>query len=176
MWFLHRRATSVCVNGRDSDRRLTRCRRAPIGLEALEGRALLSIPGVSLQFANLSITATKASGNVAQVSIDPLNHNVKVSLNGQTEEFSAKLVANVTYKGGSGGDDTFVNDTSLVELAYGYGGNNNFTGGTSYNYVFFYGNNNSYNAQDGDFTDVFEDGGTGDAINNPDGASIQCYS
>jgi hypothetical protein len=130
----------------------------------LETRALLSIPGVTLQFGNLAITATKASGNVAQVSIDSVTHNVKVTLNGNSEEFSASKVYNVTYKGGSGGGDTFQDNTSLVSLEYGYGGNNNFTGGTSYNYVYFFGNNNSFTGPAGSVSDVFENGGHGDTM------------
>jgi hypothetical protein len=152
-------------------------RLSPIDVERLETRDLLSIAGVTLQFGNLAITAPNSSHNTAIVSIDTSNHNnVKVTLNGASEEFSPSLVANITYKGGSGGNDTFTDSTNLVSLAYGYGGNNNFTGGGSYNYVFFYGNNNSFTAVGaGSISDVFENGGTGDTIHNPDGATVQVY-
>jgi hypothetical protein len=135
-----------------------------IGLEPLEGRELPSIPGVTLMFGNVAITATKASGNTAQVSIDPANHFVKVSLNGQSEEFSPSSVLNVTYKGGSGGGDTFVDNTSLVSLAYGYGGNNKFTGGTSYNFVYFWGNSNTLTAPAVSISEVIEHGGKYDTV------------
>jgi hypothetical protein len=83
-------------------------------LETLETRNLLSISGVTLQFGNLAITAPNSSHNTAVVSIDTSNHNdVKVTLNGASEEFSPSLVANITYKGGSGGHDTFTNSTNL---------------------------------------------------------------
>ena len=150
--------------------------RPRLGCEALEGRSLLTIAGVSLVYGNLQILAPKASGNVVQVSIDSANHDIKVTLNGQSEEFVARQVSSVSYRGGSGGGDTFVNHTSLVELAYGFGGNNKFTGGTGYNYIHLYGNNNTYTAQVGSFSDVWEDGGTGDVINRPAGATIQRYS
>ena len=134
---------------------------ARMALETLEGRNLLSIAGVTLQFGNLAITAPKASGNVAEVRIDPKTHNVEVSLNGQSEEFAASKVFSVTYKGGVDGGDTFVNDTSLTTLDYGYGGDNNFTGGTGYNYVYFDGNDNTYTADAG-VSDVWKDYGSGD--------------
>ncbi len=144
--------------------RSTSRRGSPIGLDLLETRQLLSIPGVTLQFGNISITGTKTSGNVAEVSVDPSNHNVKVSLNGQSEEFSSTLVFNVTYIGGKGGGDTFSDNTGLVSLEYGYGGNDNFTGGTSFNYVFFFGNSNTYTGPAGSISDVFEDGGIDNTI------------
>jgi hypothetical protein len=137
-------------------------------LESLEGRALLSgVPGVSLQFGNLAITATKASGNIAMVQIDTVTKNVEVTLNGNTEEFAPSLVANITYKGGSNGSDSFTDNTGLVSLAYGYGGNNTFTGGTSYNYVYFHGNDNIFNAPTGSISDVFENSGVDDIVSDP---------
>lgn len=182
MRFLGRIIGAVSEGSRARHRRPTGGHRTRIGCETLEGRALLtavstSIPGVSLTYGNLSITAPKSSGNVAEVSIDPSTHNVKVSLNGQSEEFSASQVYNITYVGGSGGGDTFTNDTNLVELAYGYGGHNDFTGGTSYNFVYLYGNDNTYDAQAGSlFSDVFEDGGTGDTVSDPPGSPVQTFA
>ena len=115
-----------------------------------------------------------SSHNVAKVWIDSSTHNVAVSFNGKFEEFSPSLVCSVTYMGGTGGGDTFKNNTSRISLEYGFGSGNNFTGGTSANYVYFYGGGNTYNAQAGSFTDVFEVGGT-DTINNPSKATIQLY-
>jgi len=159
MRLFHRITGSLSQGSPARDRRSASPRRARIACEMLEGRALMSnIPGVSMLYGNITITATKTSGNVAQVSIDPSNHYVKVSLNGQSQEFSPGSVFNVTYKGGSGGDDTFENDTNLVELAYLYGGNNNIIGGTSYNYVFCQGSNNTYSSQNGGMYDVWQNG------------------
>ena len=59
-------------------------------------------------------------------------------------------------------------------MEYGQGGDNNFTGGTGLNYAYFWGSDDTYNAQEGSFTDVFEFGGP-PTINNPDGAGIQIY-
>ena len=154
----------------------TRARSGNVGLhvESLEGRALLSgIPGVSLQYGRLAITAPQTSGNVALISIDPANNNVKVSLNGQSQEFSPSLVASVVYTGGSGGGDTFVNNTKLLEIAYGYGGHNTFTGGTStYNMIYLHGNYNAYYSQAGSTSNVYEIG-TYDTINNAPGATVR---
>jgi hypothetical protein len=155
-------------------RAASRSRRPRIELEALEGRDLLSIAGITLQYGNLAITAPKSSGNVAQVWIDPSTHNLAVSLNGQSEQFAASTVSNITYKGGASGGDTFVNSTSLTTLAWGYGGKNQFSGGTGYNYVYFFGNNNTFTAQGG-VSDVWENKGTGDVIVNPNHYSVTVY-
>ena len=168
------------VNSRSSEpkaplaRAASRSLRPRIELEALEGRDLLSIAGITLQYGNLAITAPKSSGNVAQVWIDPSTHNLAVSLNGQSEQFAASSVANITYKGGASGGDTFVNNTGLTTLAWGYGGQNQFTGGTGYNYVYFFGNNNTFTAQGG-VSDVWENKGTGDVIVNPNHYSVTVY-
>jgi len=159
------------------ERRPTGRRRSRIELERLETRNLLSIAGVTLQYGNLAIqapnTASNVPGNVAVVSIDSSNHNnVKVSLNGASEEFSPSQVYNITYVGRQAGGDTFTDNTNLVSLDYGYGGNNNFTGGGSYNYVYFYGNNNTFTGVTGSYSVVFEDGGTGDTINDPGGLRV----
>ena len=153
------------ISGARRVHRFANRRRSPITLETLETRSLPSIPGVSLAFGNLAITAPLGShGNVAAVSIDPSNHNVMVSFNGQSEEFSSSKVFSVTYVGGTGGGDTFTNNTSLESVDIGFGQQNNFTGGTGSNYVFFFGGNNTYNEQPGSFNDVFEFGGP-DTIN-----------
>jgi hypothetical protein len=157
------------------EQRPIRRRRSPMVLETLENRNLLSIAGVGVAWGNLSIQAPAGShGNAATVSIDPSNHNVKVSFNGQWEEFSGKLVTSITYLGGSGGGDTFTNNTNLVSLDYAFGQHNNFTGGTGFNYVYFFGSNNTYNAKAGSCSDVFEIGNS-ETINNPDGATVQTY-
>jgi hypothetical protein len=178
MRFPSRILSSVTQTSRaHQEHRSTGRRRSPIAVERLENRNLLSIAGVSLQFGNLAIAAPNSSHNTAVVSIDTTNHNnVKVTLNGASEEFSPSLVASITYKGGSGGNDTFTDSTNLMSLAYGYGGNNNFTGGGSYNYVYFFGNNNTFSdTVVGSVSDVFENGGTGDTINDPPGVIIQVY-
>ena len=139
--------------------------RSTLQIEVLEPRqATTGITGVSLNFGNLAIKAPLTSGNVAIISIDPANKYVQVSLNGQSEEFSPSQVANITYTGGSGGGDTFTNNTNLVSLGYGYGGNNKFTGGSSYNFVYFFGNNNTFTGPAGSINDVYEGGGHGDVI------------
>jgi hypothetical protein len=166
MRFLRRsRGLVQVVRGVRRVQRFAGRRRSPMALETLETRSLMSVPGVSVEFGNLAIVAPAGShGNVAAVSIDPSNHDVMVSFNGQSEEFSPSKVASVTYMGGTGGGDTFTNNTSLVSLDFGFGQNNNFTGGTSDNYVFFFGGNNTYNEPAGSFNEVFEIGGS-DTIN-----------
>jgi hypothetical protein len=149
-------------------------RRSRIALETLENRDLLSIPGVTLQYGNLAITATKSSGNTAKVWIDSTNHNVAVSLNGQSEEFTASQVTSITYKSGANGRDTFVNNTGLTNQDYGYGGGNSFTGGTGYNYIYMFGNNNTLNVQGG-VNVAWEGHGSGDVFNNPHHSSLTIY-
>ena len=156
-------------------RRPTGRRRSPMALEMLETRNLLSIAGVTLSYGNLAFHApTGSQGNVATVSIDPSNHDVMATFNGQSEEFSAGQVTSITYEGGTGGGDTFTNNTSLTSLEYGFGQDNNYTGGSGFNYVYFYSGGNTYNAQAGSLNDVFEVGGT-DTIDNPDGAGVTAY-
>jgi hypothetical protein len=144
-------------------------------VESLETRNLLSIAGVTLQWGNLTITGTHASGNVAKIWIDSTTHNVAVSFNGQTEEFAPSKVTSVTYHSGSSGGDTFVNRTSLTTLVYANGNGNHITGGTGYNFTYFFGNNETYTATGG-YSDVFKDGGTGDTIVNPNHAKVAVYS
>ena len=176
MRFLSRvRASRSTDSPADRGRASTGRHCSRIELETLENRDLLSIAGVALQFGNLTITGTRSSGNVAKVWIDSSTHEVAVSLNGQSEEFTASQVASVTYKAGASGGDTFVNNTALTTLEYGYGGRDHFTGGTGFNYVYFFGNNNSYTAQDG-VTDVWKDYGSGDTVANPLGGAVTVYS
>jgi hypothetical protein len=143
-------------------------------LEALESRNLLSIVGITLRYGNLAITGARGSGNVAQVWIDPSTHNVAVSLNGQSEQFSPSSVSSITYKSGANGGDSFVNHTRLTTLAYGNGSNNHFTGGTGYNYIYDFGNNNVFTAQGG-VSDLWEGHGTGDVIVNPNHYHVTVY-
>ena len=150
MRFLSRSSGLVQSTSRaQEEHRSARRRRSPMALETLETRSLMSVPGVSLSYGNLLIQAPSSSGNAAKVWIDPATRNVNVSVNGQSESFSASQVSNITYMGGSGGGDTFENDTNLVSLDYGFGAGNNFIGGTSYNFVYFYGAGNTYSAPDG---------------------------
>jgi hypothetical protein len=155
--------------------RFARRRRSPLALETLETRSLMSIAGVSLSYSNLLIQAPSgSSGNAAKVWIDPATSNVNVSFNGQSESFSASQVSNITYMGGSGGGDTFENDTNLVSLDYGFGAGNNFIGGTSYNFVYFYGAGNTYSAPDGSTSDVSEIYGS-DTVNSSSAASVTTF-
>jgi hypothetical protein len=153
----------------------------------LEGRALLSgIAGVSVSpYGALLIEPPSNSGhNTAEVSIDPSNDFVKVSLNGKSEEFNPNVthIYNVTYCGGTLGHDTFTDNTNLISCEIGYGTGDNFTGGTNLNYVYFDPYNgvaggNTYTAEGAkSCSDVFEiGGGEPDRISNPDHAKIQFY-
>ena len=84
-------------------------------------------------------------------------------------------VTSITYKSGANGGDTFENDTSRTNLDYGYGGRNHFTGGTGYNYIYLFGNNNAFNVQGG--TNVaWKAFGIGDVFQNPTGSSLTIYN
>jgi hypothetical protein len=176
MRFLNRAVSLLSRNA--SDVRGTasagRCR-ARIEIETLENRDLLSVAGVTLQFGNLAITGQKASGNVAKVWVDSATHDVAVSLNGQSEEFTPSQVTSITYKSGTGGGDSFINSTGVTSLDYGYGGHNSFTGGTGFNYVYDFGNNNTFTAEGG-VSDVWTDYGSGDSIVKVAGASVTVYA
>jgi hypothetical protein len=182
MRFLSRIMGSVPAASRArQERRSSGRRRSPIAVETLEGRALMSgIAGVSVAYGALTIHAPVLShGNTAQVSIDPSNQFVQVTFDNQTEEFNPSVtpIYNVVYIGGELGGDTFADDTSLASREYGYGAGNNFTGGTSLNYVYFLsGGGNTYNTQGaGSCSDVFEYGGS-DTIKNSSGGVVQVYS
>jgi hypothetical protein len=165
MQFLNRLfgVDSIVSRPRREDRPHRR-RAAQFSLETLEDRDLKSdIPGVSMQYGIIGISATQGSNNAASVSIDPSNQMVKVSLNGQSVEYNQSDVWSVNYNGSLGGSDTFTNDTSLTETAYGQGGNNNFTGGSSFNLVYLYGDNNSFDAR-GTYSYVFAYNGPNDNI------------
>jgi hypothetical protein len=125
--------------------------RAAFCLESLEGRELLSgdIPGVSMQYGIITITATQTDHNTARVAIDPANRDVQVSLNGQAVEYNASDVFTVNYTGGSQGHDSFVNDTSLTEKVTMYGNYNSSLGGSTWNTLYLYGDYDSYDARNG---------------------------
>ncbi len=128
--------------------RSPRRRRAPISLETLEVRDLKSgIPGISFAYGTISIQGTDYDRNSAHVSL--VGDNVRVTLNDQVVEYNASEVYGVTYVGGASGSDTFVNNTNLNSLMYGYGGNNRFSGGSSFNTVFISGDFNHYDARGG---------------------------
>jgi hypothetical protein len=180
MSFLSQIMGLIPASSRARQQRRSRDRRcSPIALEALEGRALLSITGVSVTNGNLYILASKgSSNNSAEVQIDPKTHLVEVTLNGQSEEFpSSTPIYSVSYVGGSGGGDTFIDDTSLESREYGYGTGNSFTGGTDFNYVWFLnGGGNTFTSTGAtSVSDVWEFGGVGsDKIDN-DGGTVLLY-
>ena len=141
---------------------------AQIGVESLEGRDLKSdIPGVSNQGGVLEITATQAAHNTAIVSTDQ-NGNVQVTLNGNSEVFPAGTLWTISYTGAQGGGDTFINNTSLSEVAVMNGGGNQVVGGSSLNLVELWGDYNSFNAQGG-VSYVYCYNGPNDNINTSNG-------
>lgn len=134
----------------------------------------MSIPGVIFQFGNIQITAPQPGGNAAEVRINPLTGNVRVGVNGLSEEFPAAQVFNVTYQGGPGGGDTFVNALNVPGVCYGFGGYNNFVGGMAFNFIYLYGNYNVYSAAGASNT-VFSNGGQNNRIANPAGSQMVVY-
>ena len=132
------------------------------------------IPGVSFQYGNIQIVAQQSSGNAAEVRINPLTGNVRVGVNGLAEEYPANQVFNVTYQGGPGGGDTFINALSVPGVCYGYGGYNTFVGGMAFNFVYLYGNYNVYSAAGAGNT-VFLNGGQGSRVSNPAASQIVLY-
>jgi len=116
-----------------------------------------------VQFGNLQIQPGQPSGNSVEISVAP-DQSIVVVTNGTTETFPAGQVYNITYTGSAGGGDNFENNTPLVLMAHASGGNNKLVGGTTYSYVFFYGDNNTFDGTAGLYTDMFVNGGQGDTL------------
>lgn len=134
----------------------------------------MSIPGVTFQYGNIQIVAPQAGGNAADVRVNPLNGNVRVGVNGLSEEFPASQVFNVTYQGGVSGGDTFINALGVPGVCYGFGGYNNFVGGTAFNFVYLHGDSNAYSAAGASST-VFLNGGQNNRVSNPAGSQLLVY-
>jgi hypothetical protein len=154
-------------------------RRAQFTLETLEERDLKSsiVPGVDLSDGVLTITATQYSGNSANVSIDPSNQNLKVTLNGNSVEYNPGEVywGQVNYKGGLGGYDTFTNDTSYSNIVTVFTGNNTVRGGTGFNSVTLWGDHNAYDSGGGD-SYIFTINGYHDSIADHSNQSVNGYT
>jgi hypothetical protein len=150
-----------------------RCR-AQIGVEPLEDRDLKSsIPGVTVNYGVIGITATQGSNNTAVVSIDPSNQMINISLNGNSMEINQSDAYTINFSGSQGGSDVFANYTSLTEQAWGYGGNNYFAGGSSWNVAYLYGDNNTFDSQ-GAPAYVFAYNGPNDNI--PNSGNVQVFA
>jgi hypothetical protein len=148
--------------------RSPRSRCAQIGVESLEARDLKSdIPGVSNQAGVLVITATQDAHNTAIVS-PARNGNVQVTVNGNSEMFPAGALWTISYTGAQGGENTFINNTGLSEVAVMNGGGNRVVSGSSWNLVELWGNYNSFNAQGG-VSNVYCYNGPNDNINTSNG-------
>lgn len=159
-------ANQKVTRARRADRSPLR-RRARFTLETLEDRDLKSnIPGVQDVYGGIMIKATQADHNVASVSIDPANQNVKVTLNGDSVEFDSGEIWTLSYTGSRGGWDSFTNDTSIPDVVSMQGGNNTMLGGSSWNYVNLYGDNNTFDARGG-ASDVFTFAGPNDHLTLP---------
>jgi hypothetical protein len=110
----------------------------------------VGIPGVWEQYGMVTILATRASGSMATVSIDPDHGNdLRVTLDGGSVWYDAGSIWTIGYDGSQGGSDTFVNDTDVPDSFYGYGGGNHFYGGGGYNNVVVYGDDNTVDTRGG---------------------------
>jgi hypothetical protein len=149
--------------------RKARSRRLAPSVDGLEHRALLTggVGAASLSNGVLTIVAPQTSGNTTSVSIDAPNNAVKVTVNGNVQEFSVSQVTELFYVGGANGGDTYTNSTSILSGDLGYGGDNSFTGGTGADVMFFYGNGNSA-IDTGGLTLVYTNGGQ----DNVDGGAL----
>jgi hypothetical protein len=167
------------------DRRSTGRRRSQFELESLETRDLMSGVTATLQFGNLLIKDTSSTGG-NNVTVSILSGILSVAITGQqTKTFTAHSVLNTTFVGSTGGGDIYHDNTSLVSLDHMYGSNNVVTGSLGFNYVFFYqshigahdNNNNTFTTAAGSINDVFQEGGTGDTINDTPGTVyLKVYS
>lgn len=132
--------------------------RASLSLEGLDQRALPSVtPGVLNGF--LVLTSDGASDSVF---VEDVGTQIRVTVNGQV----LGQVARSAFQGvgfiGNGGDDTFVNASSLLAIADGGDGNDTLAGfSNSVNY--FIGGNGDDVLIGGDGNDVLL-GGSGDDV------------
>jgi hypothetical protein len=95
----------------------------PVGLEALEERALLS--GASVTLLNgglLNVVGASNQANTAVIS-SPDANTVQVQLDGQTYTFASSAVSQINYTGGSRGDQVTNLTTVGGYLALGNGDN-----------------------------------------------------
>ena len=134
----------------------------------------MSIPGVTFQFGNIQIVAQQPGQNAVDVRINPLTGDVKVGVNGLSEEFPVAQVLNVTYQGGPGGADTFVCALAVPVVCYAFAGYNCVVGGGAFNFIYLYGPGNVYSAA-GVSNTVFLNGGQNSRVGNPAGSQLVVY-
>ncbi len=105
-------------------------------------------PGISVFAGILYIGAPKPSGNTVVVEMSG-NGILKVTLNGQTQEFDRPAMGlwTIGYVGAAGGGDSFTNNTDLTETLQMHGGHNVVVGGGTWNMVNLHGDNNTYDAK-----------------------------
>jgi hypothetical protein len=154
--------------------RMRRNRRRHVQLDVLEDRSLLSTAAAPVQLVGqtVQIMADKASGNDAQIQINPNNSSqLEVTLNGQNYDFSLSQVQAVVYIGGAQGHDTVTNGTSLEFIADAFGGGNTITGGTGTDYIFAWGDNTTVNDQGGGNV-IFTHGGRNDNVQQTPGTLV----
>ena len=94
---------------------------------------------------------------------------VYAELNGERESFASWTVDSI-YFVGYGGNDTFLNDTSIDSLAYGGSGNDRLTGGTGEDTFYGDGGRDILNGRGGD--DTIWAGSGDDSLYGGDGGDL----
>jgi hypothetical protein len=124
--------------GSNANRRARGVRRFEAGVEAMEGRRLLTGSGALIFLSGTTVEIYGSNNGDAGV-VSMKNGSVDVSVsNAQGSDdvqFPASQVTSIQYFGGSGSNN-FANDTSLTGYLYGGSGNNVLTGGSGSDYLF----------------------------------------
>jgi len=123
------------INRTDRARRDRKPRRLQPSVDGLERRALLSAGGGSVTLAGGAVTVAPAAtgANTVTVSYQTVGGVAKldVNLNNTDNYFAVSSVTMVYFNGtGLSGNETFVNNTHVLTVAYGGSGANDFTGGS----------------------------------------------
>lgn len=105
--------------------------------------------GVSFVNGTINIAGFLASGNVADVSIDPANQKIKVVFNWFVIEYDPAIVTKIIYNGSPGGHDIYNNHTTIESVATGFGGGNTFSSNSDVSTWSMYGSGNSIHSDHG---------------------------
>jgi Ca2+-binding RTX toxin-like protein len=152
-----------------------RPRRLQPGVDGLERREVLTGGSVVQMGALVMVTPdASAASNTAIVSNQTVNGSpmIDVQLNGVNNYFAPGSLIQVTYFGnGTGGNQTFENDTSVYTIALGGSGTNTFKGGSLGDTFVGGSGTNTFDAGTG-FDDMIGGSGTNVFNENASGSGV----
>jgi hypothetical protein len=122
----------------------------------------------------LLITPAQTANSTASVTFDQNKKNVVVTVDGQSEKFAAGSICTISYKSGSGGRNSFTNETDIPDLVWMKGNNDRVLGGGRWSVVYLCGDDSSYDSQ-GRPSDVLTYG-KNDQVTRYPGVAVYQYS